>query len=236
MTLSTFLMQGMAGISSGLSLFVVAGGLVIIFSVLKILNLAHGSFYMLGAYACYWMISVAMNNSALSFWIVLIIAPIFVALIGGLVERYLLRMIYNRPQLYQFFLTFALVFVFSDMIRFIWGLDYHIVRKPAFLDFQIILGGLSLPIYNLFIICFGVAIFAGLMLFIKKTKFGMIIRAVTTDREMMSILGVNVGRFYTLTFMLGCWLSGLAVPWWHLWRSWHLHLEIASCSKALSLL
>jgi branched-chain amino acid transport system permease protein len=207
---SIFLMQAMAGISVGLSLFVVAVGLVIIFSVLKILNLAHGSLYMLGAYICFWMISIMMDNSALSFWAVLIIAPAIVALVGGLIERYLLRMIYGRAELYQFFLTFALSFVFGDVIRYFWGLDFHVVRKPAFLEAQVALGGLSLPIYNVFIICFGVALFIGLMLLIKKTKFGMIIRAVTTDREMMKILGVNVNRFYTLTFMLGCWLSGLA--------------------------
>jgi branched-chain amino acid transport system permease protein len=210
MTVSSLLMQTLSGISLGLNYFIVAAGLVIIFSVLRILNLAHGSIYMFSSYICFWIMSQLMKNAEGSFLVAIIFGPLIVAFLGGVIEWFLLRPMYPRPHIYQFLLTFGLLFVFIDVIRLFWGMSYHIVRKPEFLAGHVQIIGTPFPVYNILMIIVGLLVYLGITLFLSKTKYGVIIRAVTTDREMVSIIGINVFQIYTLTFMLGCWLSGLA--------------------------
>jgi len=198
----------LSGLSVGMVIFLIAVGLSLIFGTLKVLNLAHAAFYMLGAYLCFWVSSL-IGQSIGSFWVSLLIAPLLVALFGGIVEMLLLRKIYDREVLDQFLLTFALILIIGDLCKLAWGVDYHTVDTPWPLNAPVIFKGLIFPRYNLFIILFAPLLWAGLWSLIHKTRLGSIIRAVTHNREMASALGVNVSYVYTGVFMLGCWLAGL---------------------------
>jgi branched-subunit amino acid ABC-type transport system permease component len=189
-------------------IFLIAVGLSLIFGTLGVLNLSHGSLYMLGAYLCFW-ISSTLSQFSGSFWWALLIAPIAVALFGGLIEVLLLRRIYEMEHLVQFLLTFALILIIGDLCKLGWGVDYHMVETPWPVNGPFILGNFIFPRYNLFIILCSPAIFVGLWSLIRYTKLGRVIRAVTYSREMASALGVNVPMVYTGVFMLGCGLAGL---------------------------
>lgn len=208
MTLSGFITQLLSGISTGMVIFLIAVGLSLIFGTLKILNLAHGALYMFGAYVCYWVNSMLAGISG-SYWLSLIVAPILIALFGGLVEFLLLRRMYGREFLEQFLLTFALILIIGDFCKLAWGVDYHNVDTPWPLEGAVIWGNLIFPRYNLFLILAGPVVYVGLWLLLNRTRLGRIIRAVTYNREMSGALGVNVPFVYTTLFMLGCWLAGL---------------------------
>lgn len=209
MTFEAIIGQTLSGLSIGMVLFLIAAGLSIIFGTLKILNLAHGTIYMVGGFLCF-SITSSLSQSSGSFWIAIIVAPILCALIGGLIEIVLLRRIYRADMLYQYILTFALILILGDLCKLIWGVGYHTVAVPWPVDGNIMIMGLSFPVYNFFLIVCGLVIFIGLMSVIQKTSLGSIVRAVTHNREMASALGINVPRVFTGVFMLGCWLAGLA--------------------------
>ena len=201
--------QVLSGLSVGMVLFLIAVGLSVSFGTLKILNLAHGSIYMVGGFLCYWFTSAFANIPGI-FWLTLIVAPITVALLGGLIEIFLLRRIYATEMLYQYILTFGLILIFGELCKLIWGVGYHTVSVPWPVDGKMSVFGLIYPVYNIFLICCGVAVFIGLMALMRFTSLGRIIRAVTFNREIANALGINVPRVYTGVFMLGCWLAGLA--------------------------
>jgi branched-subunit amino acid ABC-type transport system permease component len=186
MSFEGILIQTLSGLSMGMTLFIVASGLVIIFSILEVLNLAHGSIYMIGAYLTYQFAAKFFGNSSLGFWIALIVAPLICAIISLIIEVVLLRNMYKRELIYQFILTFGLIFVIS----FRWG-------------------SFVFPKYNILAIGLGLLVFICLFLLFQKTKIGVVLRAATTDREMVSVMGKNVPLLYTLTFMLGSFLAGL---------------------------
>jgi len=194
--------------SVGMVIFLIAVGLSLIFGTLQVLNLAHASFYMLGAYLCFWISSMLSQLSG-SFWWSLLMAPLLVAMFGGFLEVLLLRRIYAREMLDQFLLTFALILIIGDLCKLAWGVDYHTVDTPWPLDKAVIFGGLMFPSYNLFLILCGPLIYVGLWSLIRYTRLGSVVRAVTYNREMANALGVNVPIVYTGVFMLGCWLAGL---------------------------
>jgi branched-chain amino acid transport system permease protein len=208
MNLQGIIIQLLSGLSVGMVIFLIAVGLSLIFGTLKVLNLAHAAFYMLGAYLCFWVSSLIGQFSG-SFWLSLLIAPLLVALFGGFLEVLLLRRIYDREVLEQFLLTFALILIIGDLCKLAWGVDYHTVETPWPLNAPVIFKGLIFPRYNLFLILFGPLLYAGLWSLIRYTRLGSIIRAVTFNREMANALGVNVPYVYTGVFMLGCWLAGL---------------------------
>jgi branched-chain amino acid transport system permease protein len=201
--------QALSGISVGMVLFLIAAGLSIIFGTLKVLNLAHGSIYMFGGFLCYGFTSTFAHIPGV-FWWTLIAAPIAVALLGGLIEILLLRRIYAQEMLYQYILTFGLILIISETCKFIWGVGYHTVGAPWPFNGKISIWGLSFPVYNLFLIGCGVAVFIGLIGLMRYTGLGRTIRAVTYNREMANALGIDVPKVYTGVFMLGCWLGGLA--------------------------
>jgi branched-chain amino acid transport system permease protein len=201
--------QTLSGISVGMVLFLIAAGLSIIFGTLKVLNLAHGSIYMLGGFLCYGFTSTFASLPGV-FWWTLLAAPIIVALAGGLIEIFLLRRIYAQEMLYQYILTFGLILIIGETCKFIWGVGYHTVGTPWPFNGKVSLLGLSFPVYNLFLIGCGFAVFIGLASLMRYTGLGRNIRAVTYHREMASALGINVPKVYTGVFMLGCWLGGLA--------------------------
>lgn len=209
MTIDSFFTQFLSGISVGMVLFVIAAGLSIIFGTLKVLNLAHGTFFMVGSFLCFAFTSLFADTPG-TFWWAALFAPITVALLGVVIEIVLLRRIYSQDMLYQYILTFSLVLIFGDALRFLFGVSYKTIASPWPFNGSLSLFGVSFPSYNLFLIFCGIAIFIGLQALMRYTELGRIIRAVTFNREMANALGINVPKVYTGVFMLGCYLAGLA--------------------------
>lgn len=209
MTIDALAGQALSGISVGMVLFLIAAGLSIIFGTLKVLNLAHGTIYMVGGFLCYILTSKLAHLPG-AFWWALLFAPIAVAAIGGVIEVLLLRRIYAQEMLYQYILTFALILIIGDTCKFFFGVGYQTVAVPWPVNGNISLWGLSFPLYNLFLIGCGIFVFLGLSALMRYTSLGSIVRAVTHNREMANALGINVPRVYTGVFMLGSYLAGLA--------------------------
>jgi len=206
MSITTLLFFFLNGLSEGLLLFLIALGLNLIFGVMGVLNFAHGSLYMLGAYLTY---TIAVQGK-LSFWLALIIAPVIVALVGGAIEILCLRPIYGRDVSSQLLLTFAFVLLINDLVRLLWGnLPLTILNPELFQQTTQILGD-PYPTYNLFIILITPAIAIGLWLLLKRTRWGKLMRAAARDPVMTGALGINVPRLFTLVFILGTWLAGVA--------------------------
>lgn len=201
--------QALSGISVGMVLFLIAAGLSIIFGTLKVLNLAHGSIYMVGGFLCYGFTSTFPNVPGV-FWLTLLVTPVVVALLGGMIEIFLLRRVYSQEMLYQYILTFGLILILGEICKFIWGVGYHTVNAPWPMNGKAAIWGLSFPVYNLFLIACGIAVFLGILALMRFTGLGRVIRAVTFNREMANALGINVPKVYTGVFMFGCWLGGLA--------------------------
>jgi len=208
MDFSTLFMQFLSGLSQGMLMVIVASGLSLIFGTMNILNLAHGTFYMLGAYLCFAVITLLPGVGG-NFWIGLFLGPIAVALIGGAIEKYILRRIYSRHMLDQLLLTYAIVLVFDDVAKMIWGVDFQSVRMPAALAGSVKFFDCSLPFYDLFLILTGPLILIGLFFFLQGTKVGRVIRATASDAEMMLALGGDVRSLFNRVFMLGVWLGGM---------------------------
>jgi branched-chain amino acid transport system permease protein len=192
------------GLSWGMLLFLISIGLTIIFGVLGVLNFAHGSFFMLGAYLCMQMMSYMK-----SFWIGIIVGPILVAILGILVEKFLLKKIYNRDISFQLLLTFAILLVLDDAVRLIWGSGYYVVEPPEILSGVINIFSHTYPVYRIFLILIGPIIGLSLLAFFKYTKYGKIIRASALDKEMAEGIGINVSLVFTAVFAFGAWLSAL---------------------------
>ena len=209
MTIEALAGQAFSGISVGMVLFLIAAGLSIIFGTLRVLNLAHGSIYMLGGFICFVLTS-AFSGVPGSYWWALLVAPVAVAIIGGLIEVVLLRRIYTHEDLYQYILTFGLVLIIGDACKFLFGVEYQTVAVPWPFDGILNIGKLSLPIYNLFLIVCGVVMFGAISALMRYSSLGRIVRAVTHNRETANALGINVPRVYTGVFMLGCYLAGFA--------------------------
>jgi branched-chain amino acid transport system permease protein len=185
-------------------LFLVAAGLQLVFGVQRILNLACGSFYALGAYlgvsAVTWALAVGVP--APLFVVVLIAAGLALAAIGPPVER-ILRTIYDRDESFQLLLTFALVLMFEDVIRFVWGTAPHQLGSVYLVYGQLRIGGSTVPVYNLVVIAAGGAIALGMGWLLTRTRFGRIVRATAENREMSEALGVDMTRVYRRVFTLG---------------------------------
>jgi branched-chain amino acid transport system permease protein len=203
----------LAGLSIGMFIWLVASGLTLIFGVLKVLNFAHGTFYMLGAYFCYTFLRLTADN----FWLGLLLGPLCVCAVGFVVERWFIRYVYHLALPYQLLLTFAFVLLFDDLVKIIWGAGSIGSPEVPALSGSIAIEGRQFPVYNLFIIGVGPLVALGLWFLIEKTWWGRIIRAASSDREMASAIGVRVPALYTGVFVFGTWLGamggGLAVPY-----------------------
>jgi len=202
--LDTFFINCLNGLSWGMLLFLISAGLSTIFGVMGVLNFAHGSFYMLGAYFCMQIMFFSDN-----YWIGLILSPIAVAIFGALIERTILRHVYQRDITYQLLLTFALLLIVDDTVRLIWGAGYYLTEPPEILSGVINVFGQSYSLYRIFLIFMGPLVAIGLLIFFQKSTWGKIIRAASMDREMAEGLGINVSFIYTAVFALGCWLAGV---------------------------
>ncbi len=192
------------GLSWGMLLFLISVGLTTVFGVMGVLNFAHGSFFMLGAYLC-----MQIMHLVPSFWVGLLVGPLVVALLGVAVERWLLRRVYNRDITFQLLLTFAILLVLDDAVRLIWGPAYHVVEAPVIFAGTFPLFAHSYPIYRLFLVVIGPAIGLSLWCFFKLTRWGKVIRAAATDRDMAEGVGIPVPLLFTAVFALGTWLSAL---------------------------
>jgi branched-chain amino acid transport system permease protein len=205
---SFIIAQALSGLTAAMFLFIVASGLSLIFGVLRVLNFAHGSFYMIGAYVA-WQIMSWLPPVTGNFWLAVLGAASAVALIGGIIERLLLRHLYGREELYQLLFTYALVLILGDAVKMIWGTQQLGVQRPRILAGGLEFYGTVIPHYNLFIIVLGPLIALLCWLLLSRTGTGRMIRAAVYDREMLSALGADVGKLYTLMFVAGSFLAGL---------------------------
>ena len=206
MTLSAFLFQALNGLSSASGLFLVAAGLSLIFGVSRIINIAHGSLYMLGTYIAY---SFATHiGGALGFWGGIAATAIVVGIIGAVIEIALLRRVYRAPELFQLLATFALVLVINDAALRIWGPEDLLGPRAPGMRGAIEVLGRYLPSYDLFLIFVGPAVLLALHFTLAGTRFGRLVRAATQDREMVGALGVNQALLFTAVFALGAALAG----------------------------
>lgn len=198
--------QILNGLQFGVMLFLMAAGLTLVFGVMGLINLAHGSLYMVGAFAC-----AAVAAATGSFWVGLVASLAAAAAAGTLVEVLVIRRLYGRDHLDQVLATFALILIFSEATRWAFGSVPLYLNAPPLLSGAIALpGGGHYPVYRLAIILAGIAVALGLWLLISKTRLGMRIRAGESDREMIGALGVDIGTLYTIVFALGAALAGLA--------------------------
>ena len=207
MTLEAFLFQALNGLASASSLFLVGVGLSIIFGVSRIVNMAHGSLYMLGLYIAY---SFATKiGGALGFWGGIVATTLIVSAIGALIEIVLLRRIYQAPELFQLLATFAVVLVISDATLLIWGNEDLLGPRAPGLSQSVEVLGRRMPTYDVFLAFVGPLVLIALHVFLGRTRAGRLIRAATQDREMVGALGVNQGLLFTFVFALGSGLAGL---------------------------
>ena len=206
--MSLLLVQLLSGLANAMFLFLVASGLSLIFGVTRIVNFAHGSFYMLAAYLTY-SLTAALPLGSLAFYAAAVLAALLVAALGGLVEVLLLRRVYRAPELYQLLLTFALVLIAADAVRYIWGADNKTGPPAPGLAGSVPIAGQLFPSYDLAVIAFGPLVALGLWLLFHRTRWGVLIRAATQDREMVAALGVDQRRLFTGVFVLGSFLAGL---------------------------
>ena len=198
--------QILNGLQFGIMLFLMSAGLTLIFGVMGLINLAHGSLYMIGAFVAATVASITG-----SFILALAAALSAAALAGAIVEITIIRKLYNRDHLDQVLATFALILIFSEGIRWVFGSFPLYLNVPSYLQGALTLpGGIQYPLYRITLIVLGLIIGAGLGLLITKTRLGIQIRAGENDREMVSALGVNISKLYTFVFALGAALAGLA--------------------------
>src|SRR5438067_147760 len=207
MSFNSLLFQALDGLAAASGLFFVAAGLSLIFGVTRIINIAHGSLYMLGTY-----VAATLANhigGEFGFWGGILITAILIGLLGAAIEIVLLRRIYRAPELFQLLATFALVLVINDFTLWLWGPEDLLGPRAPGLREAVDVLGRRLPSYDVFLIVIGPMLLVGLHLVLARTRFGRLVRAATQDREMVGALGVNQALLFTSVFALGAFLSGL---------------------------
>jgi len=203
--MTLFMIQLLNGLQFGILLFLLAAGLTLIFGIMDFINLAHGSFYMLGAYLCATLVQLTG-----SFLLACIIAFGGVFIVGLIIEQLLVRRLYVHDHLAQVLATVGLIFMFDAAVQYIWGVAGMAIPVPEVLTGQFVLGFIIFPSYRLVIIIAGLAVAVGLYILIVKTRLGMLIRAGASNRTMVEALGVDINRLYWIVFALGAALAGLA--------------------------
>src|SRR5262245_55694762 len=205
-TADVLLVQLVNGLFIAAGIYLVASGLSLVFGVLGILNFAHGSFYMYGAFFVFTLIGYKAGG----FWPTLLIAPLAVVVMGVITEMIFLRPIYKADPLYQLLLTYGLVLMFGDVVKLIWGAENQSVARPAGFEGTFPILGALFPSYQVFVLIpIGLATVLALYLLLNHTQIGNVVRAATQDREMVGALGVNVRLLYTGVFAVGAFLGGL---------------------------
>ncbi len=203
----TIILLILSGLTKASLLFIVAAGLSLVFGVLRIINLAHGSFYMIGAFIA---ASIVMKNpEGPSFWLAIAIAPFIVAILGWIIELAVLRRIYRSEHIVQLLATYALILILGDVVRMIWGAEYISISFPQPLTKPVNIMGSYFPSYNLFVIAWAPVIALFLWWFVYKTGIGCLVRAAVSDAEMLDALGINIQRIFSIVFTIGAFLSAL---------------------------
>lgn len=197
--------QGLIGLSLAMYLWLIAVGLTIAFGVLGVLNFAHGSLFMLGAYFAFTFYGIFGVN----FWLAIALSLLSVGVIGLIMERFFLRHIYHLDLPYQLILTFGFILILDDAVKMVWGGVAKIPPMPAFFEGAIPIFGRSYPVYNLFIIGAGIAVALGLWFLFEKTWWGKTVRASTSDREMANAIGINIPLLFTTVFIFAAMLAAL---------------------------
>lgn len=205
MTLALFIEQLLNGVQLGLMLFLMSAGLTLVFGVMGLINLAHGSLYMIGAFFCAWVAAATGT-----FWLGLAAGVAAAAAAGALIEVVVIRRLYARDHLDQVLATFALILILSEATRMVFGPFPLYLNVPDALRGTVNLGITHYSLYRLALIGFGLAVALGLWALITRTRLGIQIRAGENDREMIAALGVNIRALYTIVFALGAALAGLA--------------------------
>jgi branched-chain amino acid transport system permease protein len=206
MDLATFLIQLLNAVQYGLLLFLLASGLTLIFGIMGIINLAHGSFYMLGAYLAF-----SLTQYTGSLMLAILLGLPLAVIFGLALERFFIARLYGRDHLYQVLLTYGLILVLDETRSLMWGNDVHGVPVPAVFDWSVPLTQtLSYPVYRLLISVICLAIAGAMYLLIQKTRLGMMIRAGAANREMTEALGIDIGLVHGFVFALGVVLAGLS--------------------------
>jgi branched-chain amino acid transport system permease protein len=206
--LGFYIVQFLTGLSDASALFLVACGLSLIFGVSRIVNLAHGSFYMVGAYVAYYLIRY-LPNGVFPFWASILLAALVVGVLGLIIEILLLRRLYHVPELFILFATFGVVLMIRDLSRWLFGAEDILGPQAPGLDRSIDIMGTLLPQYDIALIILAAMILIGLWLLLNRTRWGILVRAATEDREMSDALGVNQARLFSGIFFLGSFLAGL---------------------------
>ena len=196
--------QFLNGLSTAMLLFLLASGLTLIFGVLRVINFAHGSLYMLGAYFTYSIATLSGN-----YWLSLVVAPLCVAVAAAIIELFFLRRLYAREHEFQLLLLFGFVLVLDDVVKACWGTALKLVPKPAALDGSVQILGRTFPEYTVLIIVLGPLVALGLWYALARTRIGKQIVAASLDRDAANALGMNVPFLYTTVFVFGAWLGGL---------------------------
>jgi branched-subunit amino acid ABC-type transport system permease component len=206
----TFLFsQFLSGLTYGMILFLVASGLSLIFGVMNILNFAHATLWLIGAYFCYTFWSVMLDYS-FALWVSIPLAGLACAAVGWATEVVLIKRIYKRELHEQLLITYALALIFADLIKLVWGPTDRLIVRPPSIQKPVFVFGAPLDSYFIFVILMGFAVALGLWWFLKYTKYGHIVKAAVFSREMVSALGIPIPKIYTWVFTLGIFIAGLA--------------------------
>jgi len=203
-TVSMYLSQGIHGIAYGMILFLLASGLNIIFGMMGVLNMSHAAFFMLAGYFGHQVVAFTGN-----FWMGLLFAPVLVAVLGVLMERFFVRRVVGNHML-ELILTLGIANVLVAAIKKIWGTQSLPLRMPELLSGMVNIGGMTYPVYRLFVIGLGLVVMVFMMLLLYRTRLGKIVRAAVSDRDMVNALGININLVFMFVFGVGIWLAGLA--------------------------
>ena len=199
------LSQFINGLGNGLIYFLLAVGFTMVFGLMNFVNFAHGAFFLLGAYTAYEVV-----GRGVSFWWVLLLAPLIVGGIAAVVERLLLRRLYRMSHTYQIVATFALAIGVQELVTLVWGANQFTLRPPEALSSTVNLGVTVYPMYRVFVVVLALALALGLWLLLEKTRFGAMLRAGSEDTEMVASLGINIFRLFSVTFAAAAGLAALA--------------------------
>jgi len=200
--------QVLNALALSMNLFIIASGLTLIFGVLRIINFAHGAFFMLGAYALLTVLQWFGETEA-AFWSGVLFAGVVLAALAFVTERFLLRHLYDREHLLQLVFTFALILIIEDGAKLFWGTSQHSVSYPPSLAGAVDLGIIQYPAYLLFLSAVGPVVAIVLWLVFSRSRWGRVVRAARLDREMLGALGTNVRSVYALVFVVGAMLAGM---------------------------
>jgi branched-chain amino acid transport system permease protein len=197
--------QALHGLIYGMLLFLVSSGLTLIFGMMGVLNFAHGAIYMLGAY-----FSFSILRWTGQFWLSLIFAPLIVALIGMIIERFFLRKVHIFGHTHELLITFGIAYIIEEVVKIFWGTESLLVQLPPILDGSVTFGGIKYPVYRLFVLLISLLVFTLLFVTLFKTRAGIIVRAAVSNKIMVGALGFNVPMIFLVLFAMGAWMAGLA--------------------------